>query len=61
MSNARKHHFGKNNINKEINIPNVEFKKTYEKFIINLLPLNELTIKENLQLTYYLIIQDRMN
>jgi len=59
MSNARKHPFGKND--SETMIANIEFKQTYEKFIINLLPLRELRIKEKLQLSYYLIIQDRMN
>ena len=61
ITNARKHPFGKNNMNDEIMIANVEFKQTYEKFIINLLSYKELKIKEKLQLTYYLIIQDRMN
>ncbi len=61
MSNARKHPFGKNDDNNEIMIANKEFRETYEKFIIDLLPLKELRIKEKLQLTYYLIIQDRMN
>ena len=59
--NARKHPFGKNNEDNELPIANEEFKETYEKFIIDLLPLRELRIKEKLQLTYYLIIQDRMN
>ena len=61
MTNARKHPFGKNNDNNELTIANKEFKETYEKFIINLLSLRELRIKEKLQLTYYLIIQDRMD
>ena len=63
--NARTHQFGKNsnknNYYNDMNIANVELKDIYEKFIIELLPLIELTIKEKLKLTYYLIIQDRMN
>jgi len=60
ISNARKHPFGKND-NNETMIANVELKQTYEQFIINLISLRELRIKEKLQLCYYLIIQDRMN
>ena len=57
--NARKHPFGKDKDN-ENKIVNIQFKETYEQFIIDLLPLQTLRIKEKLQLTYYLIIQDRM-
>ena len=42
----------------DVMIANSEFRQTYEKFIINLLSLRELRIKEKLQLCYYLIIQD---
>ena len=61
VSNARKHTFGNNSSKNELMIANKEFKETYEKFIINLLSLRQLTIKEKLQLSYYLIIQDRMD
>ena len=60
LYNARKHPIGnKGNIN-ETNISNKEFNETYRKFIIDLLSLQELSIKEKLQLSYYLILQDRM-
>ena len=62
ISIARKHPFGINNQNNNLTqIANIQFKETYEKFIIDLLSLQELTIKEKLQLSYYLIIQDRLD
>ena len=60
LYNARKHPFGNKNDKNETNIVNKEFNDTYRKFIINLLSLQELKIKEKLQLVYYLILQDRM-
>jgi len=60
LYNARKHPFGNKDNKNETNIANKEFSDTYKKFIIDLLALKELTIKENLRLTYYLILQDRM-
>ena len=59
--NARKHPFKKNDNNNQSQIDNVEFRKTYEKFIIELLSMQEITTKQKLQLTYYLIIQDRLD
>ena len=61
LYNARKHPFGNKNDKNETNIVNKEFNETYRKFIIDLLSLRELSIKEKLQLTYYLILQDRMD
>ena len=58
LYNARKHPFGDK---KQANIANKEFKETYQKFIINLLPLEKIETKEKLQLVYYLILQDRMD
>jgi hypothetical protein len=60
LYNARKHPFGNKGKNNESSIANKEFKETYSKFIIDLLSLRELTIKEKLELIYYLILQDRM-
>ena len=60
LYNARKHPFGNKGKNTESSIANKEFKETYGKFIIDLLSLRELTIKEKLELSYYLILQDRM-
>ena len=60
LYNARKHTFGNKGKNTESSIANNEFKETYGKFIIDLLSLRELTIKEKLELIYYLILQDRM-
>ena len=60
LYNARKHPFGNKGDKNETNIANKEFNETYRKFIIDLLSLKELRIKEKLQLTYYLILQDRM-
>jgi hypothetical protein len=60
LYNARKHPFGNRGKSNESSIANQEFKETYNKFIIDLLSLRELTIKEKLQLIYYLILQDRM-
>ena len=61
LYNARKHPFGTRGKENEASIANKEFKETYQKFIIDLLPLESLSIKEKLQLTYYLILQDRMD
>ena len=61
LFNARKHPFGNKNGKNETNIANKELKETYTKFIVDLLSLKELRIKEKLQLTYYLILQDRMD
>ena len=58
LYNARTHPFGKNNSN-DANISNKELKKTYHKFIIDLLSVQKITFKENLKLIYYLILQDR--
>ena len=60
LYNARKHPFGNKNDKNETNIANKEFNQTYRKFIIDLLPMKQLSIKEKLQLAYYLILQDRM-
>jgi len=60
LYNARKHPFGNKRKSNESSIANQEFKETYNKFIIDLLSLRELKIKEKLQLIYYLILQDRM-
>jgi hypothetical protein len=60
LYNARKHPFGNKGSQNEISIANKQFKETYCNFIVDLLCLKELTIKEKLQLTYYLILQDRM-
>ena len=61
LYNARKHPFGNKNEKTGTNIANKEFNETYTKFIINLLSLKKLRIKELLQLAYYLILQDRMD
>ena len=61
LYNARKHPFGTRGKRNESSIANTQFKETYGKFIIDLLSLRELTIKEKLQLIYYLILQDRMD
>ena len=60
LYNARKHPFGNKGDKNETNIANKEFNETYRKFIVNLLSVQQLSIKEKLQLTYYLILQDRM-
>ena len=60
LYNARKHPFGIKGNNNETSIANREFNETYHKFIVDLLSLKTLTIKEELQLIYYLILQDRM-
>ena len=60
LYNARKHPFGNKNNKNETNIANKEFNLTYRKYIIDLLSLQKLRIKEKLQLIYYLILQDRM-
>ena len=60
LYNARKHPFGNKNDKNETNIVNKEFNLTYRKFIIDLLSMKQLSIKEKLQLVYYLILQDRM-
>ena len=60
LYNARKHPFGNKNEKNGIGIANKELNETYTKFIIDLLPLRQLRIKEKLQLTYYLILQDRI-
>ena len=61
LYNARKHPFGNQNNKNETNITNKQFNETYCKFIVNLLSMQKLTIKEKLQLIYYLILQDRMD
>ena len=61
LFNARKHPFGNKNDKTGTNIANKEFNETYTKFIVDLLSLKELRIKEKLQLTYYLILQDRID
>ena len=61
LYNARKHPFGNKNEKTGTNIANKEFNETYTKFIVNLLSLRTLRVKELLQLTYYLILQDRMD
>ena len=61
LYNARKHPFGNKNEKTGTNIANKEFNETYTKFIIDLLSLRTLRIKELLQLAYYLILQDRMD
>ena len=61
LFNARKHPFGNKNEKTGTNIANKEFNETYTKFIVDLLSLKELRIKEKLQLTYYLILQDRID
>ena len=61
LYNARKHPFGNKGDKNETNIANKEFNETYRRFIVDLLALKQLTIREKLQLTYYLILQDRMD
>ena len=61
LHNARKHPFGNKDDKNLINIENKEFKETYCKYIVDLLSLHQLTIKEKLRLVYYLILQDRMD
>ena len=61
LYNARKHPFGDKNDKSGTNIANKQLNETYTKFIIDLLALRQLRIKEKLQLTYYLILQDRMD
>ena len=61
LYNARKHPFGNKNEKSGTSIANKEFNETYTKFIIDLLSLRELRVKEKLQLAYYLILQDRMD
>ena len=61
LYNARKHPFGNKNEKTGTSIANKELNETYTKFIIDLLSLRELRIKERLQLAYYLILQDRMD
>ena len=60
LYNARKHPFGNKNDKNETNIANREFNETYRKFIVDLLFVQEIKIKDKLQLAYYLILQDRM-
>ena len=60
LFNARTHPFGNKGNNNETSIANKEFNETYHKFIVDLLSLQELKIKDKLQLIYYLILQDRM-
>ena len=60
LYNARKHPFGNKNDKNETNIVNREFNETYRKFIVDLLFVQEIKIKDKLQLAYYLILQDRM-
>ena len=61
LYNARKHPFGNKNEKSQTNIANKQLNETYTKFIIDLLSMRELRIKERLQLAYYLILQDRMD
>ena len=60
LYNARTHPFAIKGNKNETSIANREFNETYHKFIVDLLSLQTLTIKEKLQLIYYLILQDRM-
>ena len=60
LYNARKHPFGNLNNKDETNIANKEFNEVYRKFIIDLLFVQKIQIKEKLRLIYYLILQDRM-
>jgi len=60
LYNARKHPFGNKNDKNETNIVNREFNETYRKFIVDLLFVQKIKIKDKLQLVYYLILQDRM-
>ena len=61
LYNARKHPFGNKNEKSETNIANKQLNETYTQFIIDLLSLKQLRVKEKLQLAYYLILQDRMD
>ena len=61
LYNSRKHPFGNKNDKNSSNIANKELNDTYHKFIVDLLSIQKLTIKEKLRLTYYLILQDRMD
>ena len=48
-------------LDKKTSILNVEFKSTYQKFIISLLFKKTFSNKEILRLSYYLILQDRID
>lgn len=52
--NSRVHRLGDNKI------PNKELRETYEKLIMKIIRYNDFSNKARLQLTYYLILQDRI-
>lgn len=55
--NSRVHRVGQQ---KDNSILNREFKETYEEFINHLITLKEIDSKNYIRLTYYLILQDRI-
>ena len=57
LYNARVHPLGK----AESHIQNKEFKDTYQKFVVHCLTLESLSVKYLLRLTYYLILQERID
>ena len=57
LYNARVHPLGK----AESHIQNKELKDTYQKFVVHCLTLESLSIKYLLRLTYYLILQERID
>ena len=58
LLNARVHKIGNQN---KLSILNRQFKNTYETFIINLLGQSRISSKDYIRLTYYLILQDRID
>lgn len=57
LLNARVHKVGQSN---KLSILNREFRTTYQNFIISLISKKEITCKDYLRLSYYLILQDRI-
>ncbi len=58
LLNARVHKIGQQN---KLNILNREFRNTYQAFIVNLISKREISSKDYLRLSYYLILQDRID
>ena len=57
LFNARVHPLGK----RESYIDNDQFKETYQKFIIKLMGMEKINARNLLRLTYYLILQERID
>ena len=57
LFNARVHPLGK----RESHIDNEQFKETYQKFIIQLMGMDKINARNLLRLTYYLILQERID